>query len=174
MLLDEFDVDRLVDDLVGGLAKKDDGQPWSLRELDEAQGVDWVQGLLNGLHQMPRSIEEKVWQFRIRQMGVDDLTTAVIPHIRDLIRLLSHTASRYMGTELWPNIVEQIKETDASQRFFKEHLDTILGQLDDAQLPFEESVQIVAHAVEGIFHNCGLSFQTVPEGVYISVDTPSR
>ena len=42
------------------------------------------------------------------------------------------------------------------------------------ELPFEESVQIVAHAVEGIFHNCGLSFQTVPEGIYISVDAPSR
>ena len=174
LLLDEFDVDRLVDDLVGRLAKKHDGQPWSLRELDEAQGVDWVQGLLNGLHQMPRSIEEKVWQFRIRQLGIDDLAIAVIPHIKDLLRLLSHSASRYMGTELWPNIVEQIKETDASQRFFKEHLDTILGQLDDAQLPFEESAQIVANAVEGLFHNCGLSFQTVPEGVYISVDAPSR
>ena len=173
-LLDEFDVDRLVNALVGGLATKDDGQPWSLRELDEAQGIDWVQGLLDSLTQTPRLIEEQVWQFQTRQMGIDDLATVVIPDIKDLLKLLSHTASRYMGTELWPDIVERIKETDASQRFFKEHLDTILGQLDDAQLPFEESVQIVAHAVEGIFHNSGLSFQTVPEGVYISVDTPSR
>ena len=108
------------------------------------------------------------------QMGIDDLASVVIRDINDLLKLLSHTASRYMGTELWPDIVERIKETDASQRFFKEHLDTILGQLDDAQLPFEESVQIVAHAVEGIFHNSGLKFQTVPEGVYISVDAPSR
>ena len=173
-LLDEFDVDRLVNALVGGLATKDDGQPWSLRELDAAQGIDWVQGLLDSLTQTPRLIEEQVWQFQTRQMGIDDLATVVIPDIEDLLKLLSHTASRYMGTELWPDIVERIKETDASQRFFKEHLDTILGQLDDAQLPFEESVQIVAHAVEGIFQNSGLSFQTVPEGVYMSVDTPSR
>ncbi len=173
-LFDEFCVDRLVDVLVRVIVTKDDGGPWSLRELDEAQGIDWVQWLLDSLTQTPRLIEEKVWQYQAMQMGIDDLASVVIPHIKELLTLLSHTASRYMGTELWPDIVERIKETEASQRFFKEHLDTILGQLDDAQLPFEESVQIVAHAVEGIFHNSGLSFQTVPDGVYISVDEPSR
>ena len=174
LLLDEFDVDRLVDALVGGIAKKDDGQSWCLRELDEAQGIDWVQGLLDTLNRLPPFVEEEVCKYRIRQMEIDDLATGVIPSIEDLLRLLSHTASRYMGTELWPNIVEQIKETDASRRFFKEHTDTILGQFDDARLPLEESVKIVAHAVEGIFRNCGLSFETVPKGVYISVDAPSR
>ena len=49
-------------------------------------------------------------------MGIDDLATAVIPHIKDLLRLLSHSASRYMGTELWPNIVEQIKDPVRLQR----------------------------------------------------------
>lgn len=174
LLLDEFDVDRLVDALVGTFAKKDDGQPWSLRELDEAQGIDWVQGLLDGLNRLPLFVEEEVRKYRLRQVGIDHLATMVIPVIEDLLRLLSHTASRCMGTELWPNIVEQINETDACQRFFREHIDTILVQLKDSQLPLEESVQIVAQAVEGIFRNCGLSFETVPEGVYISVDTPSR
>ena len=173
LLLDEFDVDRRVDALVGVLAKKEDGQPWSLAEMDEAQGVDWVQGLLDGLQEMPGFIEEKVSRFRTRQMGIDDPSIAVIPYLKDLLRLLSHTASRYMGTERWPNIVEQIKRTDAAHRFFKGHIDTILMQLDDPELPFQESVQITAHAVEGIFRNCGLSFQTVPEGVYISVNAPS-
>ena len=71
-------------------------------------------------------------------------------------------------------IVEQIKGTEASKRFFKEHLDTIFGQLEDIKSSFEESVQIVAQAVEEIFYNCGLSFKTVPEGVCISVNAPSR
>ena len=120
LLLDEFDVDRLVDGLVGVLAKKDDGLPWSLRELDEARGVDWVKGLLDGLYQMPSSIEEKVWQFRTKRAGIDYLAMEVIPDVKDILRLLSHTASRYAGTESWPNIVEQIKKTDAYRRFFKE------------------------------------------------------
>ena len=174
LVLDEFDVDRLVDQLVGGLAKKDDGQPWSLRELDEAQGGDWVGGLLDALDRMPGLVEEKVWQFRTGETSIDILAMEMIPNVKDVLRLLSNTASRYMGTEHWQGILEQIKGMDASQRFFKEYLDTILGQLDQAQSPFEESVQIVANAVEGIFRNCGLSFQTVPEGVYISVDAPSR
>ena len=173
LLLDEFDVDRLVDVMVGGLAAKEDGQPWSLRELDEFQGLDWVHGLLDSLDRLPRFVDEEVWMFRTRQMGIDDLSMSVIPYIKDLLRLLSHTAARYLGTDLWPDIVERIGGTDASQRFLKEHLETILAHFDDAQSPLEESLQNVGQAVEGIFHNCGLEFQTVPEGVYISVREPS-
>jgi len=106
-------------------------------------------------------------------MGIDDLAMSVIPFVRDLLRLLSHTAARYMGDDLWPDIVERVKETVASQRFLKEHLDIILARLDDAQSPLEESVRVVGQAVEGIYHNCGLGFRTVPEGVYISVSEPS-
>ena len=173
LLLDEFYVDRLVDVMDGGLASKEDGQPWSLRELDEAQGLDWVQGLLDTLNRLPRFVDEEVWKYRTRQMGIDDLAMSVIPYIKDLLILLSHTAARYLGTDLWPGIAERVKETDASQRFLKEHLDTILAHFDDAQSPLEESLQTVGQAVEGIFHNCGLGFRTVPEGVYISVSEPS-
>lgn len=173
LLLDEFDVDRLVDVIVGGLATKDDGQPWSLRELDEVQEMDWVHGLLDSLERMPKFIDEEVWKFRTWEMGIDDLSMSVIPYVNDVLRLLSHTAARYIGTERWPDIVRQIKETDASQRFLKGHLNVILTHLDDAQLSLEESIRIVGQAVEGIFHNCGLGFRTVPEGVYISVGEPS-
>ena len=173
LLLDEFDVDRLVDAMVGGLAKKEDGQSWSLRELDEAQGLDWVHVLLDTLNRLPRFVDDEVCKFRTWQIGIDDLDAAVIPYVKDLLRLLSHTAARYMGTDLWPDIVERIKETDASQRFLKEHLDTILAHFDDAHSPLEESIQAVGQAVEGIFRNCGLGFWTVPEGVYIEVTEPS-
>ena len=173
LLLDEFDVDRLVDVMVGGLVKKEDGQPWSLRELDEAQGLDWVSGLLDSLNRLPLLVDEEVCRFRTRQMGIDDLAMSVIPCIQDLLRLLSHTTARYMGTDLWPDIVERIEETGAFRRFLKEHFDTILAYFYDTQSPLEESLQTVGQAAEGIFHNCGLGFRTVPEGVYISVSKPS-
>ena len=173
MLLDEFDVDRLVDALLRGLATTSEGRPWSLQELEEAQGADWIQGLRAGLHQMPDFVDEKVWEFRTGRIGIDDLATVVVPNIRDVLVLLSHTASMYMGTERWPGIVKDIKETGASQRLLKEHLDTILCQFSDTELPLEKSIQIVSHAIEGILDNCGLGFETVPEGVYISVDAPS-
>ena len=63
LLLDEFDVDRLVDTLVRGLAKKEDGQPWSLQEVEAAQGIDWVQGLLGALKQMPHGIAKGYGSF---------------------------------------------------------------------------------------------------------------
>ncbi len=173
LLLDEFDVDRVVDAMVGRFATKEDGQPWSLRELDEAQGLEWVHGLLDSLNRLPPLVDEEVCRFRTWQIGIDELAISVIPYIKDLLRLLSHTSARYMGTDLWPDIVERIKRTDASQRFMKEHLDTILAHLDDVQSPLEESIKAVGQAVEGIFHNCGLEFRTVPESVYISVNEPS-
>ncbi len=173
LLLDEFDVDRLVDAMVSGLATKEDGQPWSLREIDEAQGLDWVHGLLDTLDRLPRFVEEEFAKLRTGQAEWDDFAAAVIPYVKDLLRLLSHTAARYMGIALWPGIVEQVKEADASQRFLKEYLDIILARFGDAQPPLEESIQVVGQAVEGIFRNCGLGFRTVPKGVYISVSEPS-
>ena len=174
LLRDEFDVDRLVDVIVGGVASKEDGQSWSLRELDEAQGLDWVDGLLDTLNRLPGFVDEEVCKFRTRQIGIDDIAISVVPYVKDLLTLLSHTAARYMGTDIWPGCVERIRETDASQRFLKEHLDIILTHFDDVLSPLEESIQAVGQAVEGIFRNCGLGFRTVPEGVYISVSEPKH
>ena len=174
LLRDEFDVDRLVDVIVGGVASKEDGQSWSLRELDEAQGLDWVDGLLDTLNRLPGFVDEEVCKFRTRQIGIDDIAISVVPYVKDLLTLLSHTAARYMGTDIWPGCVERIRETDASQRFLKEHLDIILTHFDDVLSPLEESIQAVGQAVEGIFRNCGLGFRTVPEGVYISVSEPTH
>ena len=174
LLRDEFDVDRLVDVIVGGVASKEDGQSWSLRELDEAQGLDWVDGLLDTLNRLPGFVDEEVCKFRTCQIGIDDIAISVVPYVEDLLTLLSHTAARYMGTDIWPGCVERIRETDASQRFLKEHLDIILTHFDDVLSPLEESIQAVGQAVEGIFRNCGLGFRTVPEGVYISVSEPTH
>ena len=174
LLRDEFDVDRLVDVIVGGVASKEDGQSWSLRELDAAQGLDWVDGLLDTLNRLPGFVDEEVCKFRTRQIGIDDIAISVVPYVKDLLTLLSHTAARYMGTDIWPGCVERIRETDASQRFLKEHLDIILTHFDDVLSPLEESIQAVGQAVEGIFRNCGLGFRTVPEGVYISVSEPTH
>ena len=174
LLRDEFDVDRLVDVIVGGVASKEDGQSWSLRELDEAQGLDWVDGLLDTLNRLPGFVDEEVCKFRTCQIGIDDIAISVVPYVKDLLTLLSHTAARYMGTDIWPGCVERIRETDASQRFLKEHLDIILTHFDDVLSPLEESIQAVGQAVEGIFRNCGLGFRTVPEGVYISVSEPTH
>ena len=174
ILLDEFDVDRTVDAVVRSTAPKDDGQPWSLRELEEAQGVDWTQWLLDGLNRMPHVIDEKVWRFRTSRMEIGDLAAEVIPYVNDLLTVVSHTAAIYLGTEQWPEILRRIKQTEASQRFFSEHLDSVLGQLNDPLVPFASSVETVASAVEGIFRKCGLNFETVDGGVYIRVDWPVR
>ena len=173
LLLDEFDVDRLVDRIVQGVATNSDGQPWSLRELEEAQGVDWVRGLLERLGNLPEFVDANVWQYQTRQMTIGDLYTRVVTFVKDILTLVSHTAAMYLGTESWPEILQKIKNTQASQRFFKEHLDAFLGQLDSEEASYEDSLRIVEQAIEGIFRNCGLSFETTTEGIYVAVNTPS-
>lgn len=106
-------------------------------------------------------------------MGIDGLAISVIPYIRDVLRLLSHTAARYIETDRWLGIVERFKETDASDLFLRGHIDIILAHFDDARLPLEESIQIVGQAVQGIFDCHGIGFRTIPERVYISVREPS-
>ena len=113
-------------------------------------------------------------QYRIGQIDIQRLADGVIPYVNDLLTLAVHTASLYMGTDDCQGIEERIKETDSFNRFLKGHLETILNQLDGSRPPLEESMQIVASAVEGVFQNCGLSFKTVPEGLYIAVGAPSR
>ena len=172
-LLDEFDVNRLVDTLLRQMASRGDGRHWSLRELEEAQGLDWGEGLRDALRRVPHSVDEWVWKYRVRQVAIDDLTDVVIPEINDLLVLLTHTASRYTDTDRWPGMVRDITGTEASRRLLGEHLDTILGVFSDRNLPLDESIHIVARAIEGVFANCGLRFRTVREGVYVSVDAPS-
>ena len=173
-LLDEFRADRLVDSLVRSLATNENGRPWTLRELDEAQGVIWRESLLAGLRRMPETIDEKVWQYRTRRMDLDALATEVIPYVNDLLVLLAHTASRYLEDAQWDEIVGHIKETDASIRFLGDHLDMILEQFEGSSNPLVASIQSLSDAIEGIFGRCGLTFRTVPEGVWIGVDAPSN
>ena len=105
-LFDEFAVDRLVDHLVRSRVRKGDGQPSSLRELEEAQGVGWVQALLDGLNQMPEALDDEICRFRTKRMPIDELAAVVIPKVNDLLTLLAHTTSIYMDTERWPDIVK--------------------------------------------------------------------
>jgi hypothetical protein len=172
VILDEFDVDRTVDAVIREIASKDDGQRWSLRELEEAQGVNWSQSLFDALDRMPQFIDEHVQLFRIWQMSINELAGKVLPFVNDLLVLVSHTAALYSGTEQWPDLLSRIKETEASHRFLREHLDSIISQFDDKQTPFTVALQRVSEAVERIFGNCGLGFQTVDNGVYISVAEP--
>ena len=172
-VLDEFDVDRMVDALLQGLTETGEGRTWSLPELEEEQGIDWVEGLRTALLQLPSLVDEKVWDYRVGLMEIEELAFEVIPEVKDVLILLSHTAAMYLGTIRWADVLTDIRKTETAQRFLKEHLDAILGQLSGAELPLEETIQVLAVAIEGIFRNCGLTFRTVPEGLYIAVGPPS-
>ena len=173
-LLNENYVDCSVDAIVREIATKENGEPYSLLELEEAKGSDWVTGLLHALDQMPKFVDEKILKYQIRKITIDELAEEVIPNVKDILILLSHTSSVLIGTKRWPGILEQIRDSEAYQRFLTVHLEKILSQFDVDRLPFEASIQLVADAVEGIFQNCGLTFRNHPEGLYINVDTPSR
>jgi hypothetical protein len=174
VILDEFDVDQTVDAVICEIAKKEDGQHWSLRELEEAQGIDWNKSLFDALERMPQFIEERVWRFRIWRVSINELAGEILPFVNDLLVLVSHTAALYSGTEQWFKIFKRIKETEAGRRFLRDHLDSIVRQFDDKQTPFAVALERVSEAVEQIFGNCGLGFHTVDNGVYISVVEPQR
>ncbi len=173
IIIDEFDVDRLVDSLLGILATSSTGQALSLQNLDEAEGLHWVPALLDALNALPKSIDEAVRGFRTGRATIDDLAGAAIPAVNEVLTLLSHTAARLMSTEHWQDILGEISETEASRRFLRGHLETIVGQLGSREESLEDANTVVSAAIASIFRNCGLRFETVPVGVYIAVDAPA-
>ena len=172
LILDEYKVDRIVDGVLYQIARNENGEPLSLRDIDERGGGDWVAGLLERLGYTPQFVDEKVGQFQRREIDIQTLAATAIPAVKDLLFLFSHTAARYLDTDLWPEIVAEIKNSEFGTRFFREHLDRIISQFGKSQVTVAESIQVTAEAVEGIFKNCGLSFETIPEGVYITVRSP--
>ena len=173
-ILDEFDVNRLVDLFVRSYCKKDDGQPCSLYELKEMQNEDWPTTLINSLEKMPLTITTTVQQYRYGHIDIEALDKDICPYLTELLTQLSYTASIYMETEQWPSIVECIKKTKAYKRFLREHLGTVLGELEHRQEQFSDSIRTISFAVEDIFSYCGLRFKNVPQGLYISVRKPAN
>ena len=173
-ILDEYDVDCEVDDFMGSVCKKPDGSDWSLWELEEAYRVDWVGGLVNGLNRMPSVIEYETRAYQAGRITIDALANRIIPYVKDLLTLTSHTVAIYRGSDRWPEILDLIRSTEGGGRFLRQNLDVIINQLSNLECSVSDARTAIAAAVEDIFANCGLGFQTVDEGVYISVQMPAK
>ena len=173
-VLDEYDVDRQVDVFVRSVCKKSDGSDWSLRELEEAYQMDWVGGLVRGLNSMPSVIDGKIRDYQTGHLAIDDLAEQLVPYVKDLLTLMSHTIAIYDRSDQWPAILDLIKSTEGGKRFLRQNLDIIINQLSNRECSVSDAKTAIAAAVEDIFAHCGLGFQTVDEGVYISVQTPAK
>ena len=173
-VLDEYDVDRQVDVFLRSGCKKSDGSDWTLKELEEAYQMDWVGGLVNGLDRMPSVIDAKIYAYQTGLIAIDDLAEYVIPYVKDLLTLMSHTIAIYDRSDQWPAILDLIRSTEGGRRFLRQNLDIIINQLSNRECSVSDAKTAIATAVESIFVHCGLGFQTVDEGVYISVQAPAK
>ena len=173
-VVDEYDVDRQVDVFLRSACKKSDGSYWTLTELEEAYQMDWVGGLVRGLNGMPSVIDVKIRAYQTGNIALDDLAEQVIPYVKDLLTLMSHTIAIYDRSDQWPAILDRIRSTEGGRRFLRQNLDIIINQLSNREGSVSDSKTAVAAAVEDIFVHCGLGFQTVGEGVYISVRAPAK
>ena len=63
LILDEYKVDRIVDGVLYEIARNEDGELLSLREIDERGGGDWVAGLLERLDCTPQFVTRKSGSF---------------------------------------------------------------------------------------------------------------
>ena len=173
-IIDEYDVDREVDAFIGSVCKNPDGSDCSLWELEEAYLMDWVGGLVNGLNRMPSVIDDDIRAYQVGRITIDALAANIIPYVKDLLTLMSHTVAIYHESDRWPEILDLIRRTEGSRRFLRQNLDIIINQLGDLGCSVSDAKTAIVAAVEDIFHHCGLSFQTIDEGVYVSVQDPTK
>ena len=155
------------------VAKNDKGEPFSLLELEEAKGMDWANGTLSALQKMPSLVDKNVEKYKTGQMNLHEFLAIVMPCIKDLLILITHTASIYRESASWQGIVEQIQATEAYERFLNEHLESILGQLNPEQIQYKSALAVVMGHVEKILENCGLTLKTCPQGLYVGVTWPA-
>ena len=174
-IVDEYRVDRFVDWVVKKIATNDTGNPLTLREIEEDfKDMDWAGSLMSALEKMPSRIDEVVYQFKTRQIGIDELLTRATSNVQDVLVLFSHTSALYLGTDSWSGINESLKKTVPSRRFLEGHIEAIAEALLNNELTIEDTLQVVNHAVECILRCCGLTLEDKPQGLYIGVEWPNR
>ena len=174
-IVDEYRVDNFVDVVVKRFCTDDTGSPLSLREIEEdAKDMDWAGSLMSALEKMPQRIDDVVCRFKTRKIGLHELLTMAHSNVKDVLVLFSHTCALYLGTDSWSEINESLKETEASRRFLSVHIEAIAEALLYDELTIEDTLRVVAHAIENIFRSCGLTFEDTPEGLYTAVDWPTQ
>ena len=136
--------------------------------------MDWVGGLVNGLNRMPSVIEYETRAYQAGRITIDALANRIIPYVKGLLTLTSHTVAIYRGSDRWPEILDLIRSTEGGGHFLRQNLDVIINQLSNLECSVSDARTAIAAAVEDIFANCALGFQTVDEGVYISVQMPAK
>ena len=112
---------------------------------------------------MPSVIDVKIRAYQTGNIALDDLAEPVIPYVKDLLTLMSHTIAIYDRSDQWPAILDLIRSTEGGRRFLRQNLDIITNQLSNREGSVSDSKTAVAAAVEDIFVHCGLGFQTVGE-----------
>lgn len=178
-LIDEFDVDCWVDDLLmadGFLARFgfDDCPGMTLRTVYETVEVDWPAHAVACFSDMPAAIEEKVNAYLEGKVSIEVLLDDVYGIVKDVLTVLSHAAAVYRKDEHWPDAEHTISATSGSRRFLKQHLHTILAGLRDNDENLQARIEAVTPAIDGILMNCGLTLETQDEGIYVGVKPPAR
>lgn len=172
LLMEEYDVDRFLDMLVGMYCKKDNGEPFSLRELEHVKEVKWIEALVLGLENMPQKIDSAVLKYEEKGISLQSLDRMVVSYVVDLLVLLSHISAMYMKCDTWPDIISRLTKTEAARRFFGNYIETIPDALRNPEYAFDTSVRILAQASEEIIRRCGLTFENAPKGMRIRVSRP--
>ncbi len=178
-LIDEFDVDCWVDDLLvaeGFLARFgfDHCSDMTLHNIYESVEVDWPAHAVECLSNMPVAVEGKVSAYMEGESSIEELLDSVYGIVKDVLTVLSHTAAIYREDVNWPAVEQPISETSGSRRFLKEHLHTLLAGLRDTDQKLESRIEAITPAIDAILVNCGLTLETQGEGIYVGVKTPAR
>lgn len=174
-IIDEYRVDRFVDWVVKTFCTNDTGNPLSLREIEEdIKEMDWAGSLRSALERMPQRIDDVVCRYKTRQIELHELLARVPSNVKDILVLFSHTCALYLGTDSWSDTIESFTRTEASRRFFGGHMEVIAEALMNNELTIEDTLQVVAQAIENIFRSCGLTFEDTSEGLYAAVNWPTR
>jgi hypothetical protein len=168
---DEYIVDSYLDEMCKRVLTDSFNQPLGLHRLNLGRRMDFLAAFMMLLDGMPAIVDANVSAFRKKEKDMQEIWRTLSMYVEELLASFAHLAGSREKEPDWPEITRSIYASPAYERFLTGHLKAIYREWINYFLEnYDEAacLETTAHAVREIFHNCGLRFKNVPEGIHIS------
>jgi hypothetical protein len=172
LIRDEYIVDSYLDVLCRQWVAAGDGAPAGLNELNLKRGINYPDTFIRLVDGLPDFLKVNIAEFKAGNRGMGELWNGLANYIEEILTVFAHLAGSREKEDDWETVKQKISAPEPYKKYlagrlkniYREWINYFLDGYDEAK-----SLQICAGEIREIFHNCGLSFKNVKDGIFIEV-----
>ena len=124
------------------------------------------------INDMPEFLSSNISDFKNHRKSIEEMWRNICAYVEEIITIFAHLAGSRDGENDWDSITRMISNSEPYEKYLSGHLKKIYTEwinyfLNDYNE--KESLRLIQNEIQEIFHNCGLNFQNVKDGIYITV-----